>query len=93
VPTEIPGQSKAVQVIARDITERKKAEQALADEATRRRILVDHSLDGIVVLDENGKVYEANRRFGDMLGYCPEEVRELRVWDWDTQWPREQLLE
>jgi two-component system, NtrC family, sensor kinase len=93
VPTEIPGQSKAVQVIARDITERKEAEQALADEATRRRILVDHSRDGIVVLDENGKVYEANRRFGDMLGYSPEEVRELRVWDWDTQWPREQLLE
>jgi len=76
-----------------DITERKQAEQALADEATRRRILVDQSLDGIVVLDENAKVYEANQKFAEMLGYTPEEVRELHTWDWDTQWTRKQLLE
>jgi PAS domain S-box-containing protein len=79
--------------IARNITERKKAEQALADEATRRRILIDQSLDGIVVLDENAKVYEANRRFAEMLGYTPEEVRELHTWDWDKNFPPEQLLE
>jgi len=79
--------------LAKNITERKKAEQALADEATRRRILVDQSRDGIVVLDENGKVYEANQRFAEMLGYTLEEVRELHMWDWDTQWTREQLLE
>ena len=79
--------------LARDITEHKKAEQALADEATRRRILVDQSIDGIVVLDENGKVYEANQRFAEMLGYTPEEVRELHMWDWDKNFPPEQLLE
>jgi len=76
-----------------DITKRKRAEEVLAGEAIRRRILVDQSRDGISVLDENGKVYEANRRFAEMLGYSPEEVRELHVWDWDTQWTREQLLE
>jgi len=79
--------------LARDITERKQQEQALADEATRRRILIEQSRDGIVVLDEDGKVYEANQRFAEMLGYTPEEVRELHMWDWDTQWSREQLLE
>jgi len=76
-----------------DITERKQAEEVLAGEAIRRRILVDQSRDGISILDENGKVYEANQRFAEMLGYSPEEVRELHVWDWDTQWTREQLLE
>ncbi|MCJ7426354.1 MAG: PAS domain S-box protein [Dehalococcoidales bacterium] len=79
--------------VARDITERKRAEEALADEATRRRILIDQSLDGIVILDENSKVYEANQKFCEMLGYTPEEVRELHTWDWDTQWTKEQLLE
>jgi two-component system NtrC family sensor kinase len=79
--------------IGRNITERKKAEQALADEATRRRILIDQSLDGIVVLDENAKVYEANQKFAEMLGYTPEEVRELHTWDWDKNFPPEQLLE
>ncbi len=79
--------------LARDITDRKKAEQALSDEATRRRILVDESGDGIVVLDEQGNVYEANQKFADMLGYTPEEVRKLSVWDWDAQIKREQLDE
>jgi PAS domain S-box-containing protein len=76
-----------------DITDRKKAEQALADEATRRRILIEQSLDGIVVLDEDAKVYEANQKFAEMLGYTPEEVRELHTWDWDKNFPPEQLLE
>jgi PAS domain S-box-containing protein len=79
--------------LSRDITERKKAEEALADELTRRRILVDQSRDGIVILDQNGKVYEANQRFAEMLGYTPEEVRKLSVWDWEFQYPREQVAE
>jgi two-component system NtrC family sensor kinase len=79
--------------IARDITERKQAESALAGEATRHRILIDESSDGIVILDEKGKVCEANKRFTDMLGYTPEEARELYVWDWEFQFPRERVAE
>ncbi|MFH1080752.1 MAG: PAS domain S-box protein [Pseudomonadota bacterium] len=75
------------------ITERKQAEEALKEEAIRRRILVEQSRDGIVVLDQNGKVYEANQRYADLLGYSMEEVLQLHVWDWDTQWTREQLME
>jgi PAS domain S-box-containing protein len=79
--------------MTRDTTERKRAEQALAEEAIRRRILVEQSRDGIVVLDQNGRVDEANQRYADMLGYSAEEVRQLYVWDWDARWTREQLLE
>ena len=57
------------------LQEQKKVEEALATEATRRRILIEQSSDGIVVLDQNGNVYEANQRFADMLGYSLEEVR------------------
>ena len=76
-----------------DITERKRAEEALADEATRRRILIDQSSDGIAILDEKGKIHEANQRFAEMLGYTPEEARELHVWDFEAQLNREQILE
>jgi PAS domain S-box-containing protein len=79
--------------INRNITERKKAEQALADEATWRRILVEQSRDGIVILDQNGKVFEANQQFAEMLGYTPEEVAQLDVWDWEYLYPRERVLE
>jgi len=76
-----------------DLTERKRAEEALFDEITKRRILIDQSRDGIVTLDEEGKVYESNRRFAEMLGYTPEEMRELHVWDWDAEFNRKQILE
>ncbi len=76
-----------------DITKRKKAEEELANEATRRRILIDQSRDGIVVLDQNGNVYEANQRFAEMLGYTPKEVRRLKVYDWEFLYPHERILE
>lgn len=74
-----------------DITERKQVEKALAEEAVRRRILVEQSRDGIVVMNQEGGVYEANKRFAEMLGYTMEEVYQLHVWDWDGQFTREQL--
>ena len=69
----------------------KQAERAIAEEAIRRRILFEQSRDGIVVLDETGKVFEANRRYCEMLGYSAEEIRELYVWDWDARWLVEEL--
>ena len=65
--------------------EQRKFEQELADEAVRRRVLVEQSSDGIVVLDQDGRVYEANNRFAEMIGYSVEEVRHLTVWDWEYQ--------
>jgi two-component system NtrC family sensor kinase len=91
-PININGEACLIGV-SFDITERKLMEKALADEATRRRILIEHSRDGIVILDQNGAVYEANRRFAEMLGYSPEEVLKLNVWDWEYQYPPEQVRE
>ena len=76
-----------------DITERKQAEEALADEVIRRRILIDESSDGIVIIDEKGSVYEANQRFAEMLGYTHKEVLKLNVWDWDAHFKPEQIDE
>jgi PAS domain S-box-containing protein len=76
-----------------DITERKEAENRIAEEAMRRRMLFEQYMDGIVVIDQDGKVYETNKRFAEMLGYSPEEVLTLHMWDWSTFYTREQLLE
>ncbi|TGC06992.1 ATP-binding protein [Methanolobus halotolerans] len=76
-----------------DITENKKAEIKIAEEAVRKRVLIEQSHDGIVILDQKGKVFEANRKYAEMLGYSPEEILTLHVWDWDAQWTREQLME
>jgi PAS domain S-box-containing protein len=79
--------------VSLDITERKRMEESLANEAIRRRILIEQSRDGIVILDQNGAVYEANRRFAEMLGYSREEISKLNVWDWEYLYPPERVLE
>jgi PAS domain S-box-containing protein len=74
-----------------DISDRKQVARTLAEEATRRRILFEQSRDGIVVVDLEGAVIEANTAFAEMLGYAPDEMQALHVWDWATR-PREELL-
>jgi PAS domain S-box-containing protein len=86
------GRLIGIEGIVRDITERKKAEDALAEEASRRHIMIDQSKDGIVVLYPDGRVYETNRQFAEMIGYSQEEVNQLHVWDWENQVSREKLL-
>jgi PAS domain S-box-containing protein len=79
--------------ISTDITERKRMEEAMSDEAVRRRLLIDQSRDGIVIIDQTGAVYEVNLRFAEMHGYTPEEIAKLHIWDWEKSLPPEQLLQ
>ncbi len=76
-----------------DITKRRRAEIKIEQEAVRRRIFIEQSRDGIVVLDLEGGVFEANQRFADMLGYSSEEVASLHVWEWDAQSSKEKIRE
>ena len=80
-------------LVLRDITERKRMEEQLENEVFLRRLLVEQSRDGVVVLEQDGNVYEANQQYARMLGYSMEEVHQLHVWDWDTIFGKEELLE
>ena len=82
-----------VYIAAHDITEHKRAEAALAEEATRRRALFEQSKDGIVVVNVSGETIEANRSFARMLGYRVEELLQLHIWDWEADMTRDQILE
>lgn len=77
--------------IAAIAIEHKRAEENLANEAIRRRILIEQSSDGIVILDQDGHIYEASQKFCEMLGYTVEEASKLSVWDWEYQYSREQV--
>jgi PAS domain S-box-containing protein len=76
-----------------DITERKRTEARVAEETARRRILIEQSNDGIVVLNDKGEVIEANQKYADMLGYSMNEFLQLHVWDWDNRYPHEDVIE
>ncbi len=60
--------------IMRDITERKRAEEALRDHAERLRSIVESTKDAIVLLDQEGKVAFWNKGAQDMFGYSVPEI-------------------
>ena len=81
----------AILAVVRNVTERKKIELKCAEDDIRKRIFIEESRDGIVILDEDGKVNEANKTFSNMLGYSPKEILSLYVWDWDVHFKRDVL--
>ena len=66
--------------IIRDITERKRAEEALIESEERYRGLYESSIDGIVSAD-GGNIIECNQAFVDMLGYTKEEIKKMNYLD------------
>ena len=68
------------------------AQRGVAEEASRRRALFEMARDGMVVLNEDCSVFEANLQFAAMLGYRPEELARLHVWDWEARFSKSELL-
>jgi two-component system, cell cycle sensor histidine kinase and response regulator CckA len=60
--------------IVRDISERKRTEEALRASETRFRSLIEHSLDLLTVLDADGRLTYASPSAGPLLGYAPGEL-------------------
>jgi len=58
----------------RDITERRRAEEALRQREEQLRMIFENVNDVIIRVDERGVVTDCNRRLKDVFGYEPEEV-------------------
>lgn len=80
-------------VTVRDITDRKRAEEALKDSAERYRLIVETSMDGFVLVDENGHVIEANDVYCNAVGYSREELRNMHIPDVDSENNMEKIRE
>jgi PAS domain S-box-containing protein len=65
----------AMQVVFRDITERKRMEEELKASEERYRDLFENANDGIYILDRAGRIVSFNRKAEELTGYTFEEVR------------------
>lgn len=73
-PVHEKGKLIGVMINAQDITERKQAEKALRESEAKYRVLVEASNDGIISIDERGRIISWNKAAEQMFGYQRHEV-------------------
>jgi PAS domain S-box-containing protein len=72
-----------VRILALDVTERRIAEAALRESEERYRAVIETTDTGYVVLDEKGRVLDANRNYVGLTGHSTlDEIRGRSVTDW-----------
>jgi PAS domain S-box-containing protein len=76
------GERKATCVLVHDLSERKRAEEALRQSEARYRAVMEQSPDAIYLVDvETRRVLETNSAFQRMTGYSSEEAKGLSNYD------------
>ncbi len=75
------GKPVGVQGIARDITERKRAENVLRQNEAKLKDLFDNAPLGYHELDRDGRIVRVNRTELELLGYQTEEMVGYFVWE------------
>jgi len=73
------GKITGMLVIARDITERKKAEEELKKSEERYRALLEQTPVGIFNLDVKGKITYINKELEEITGYSRDEIQGKNV--------------
>ncbi len=75
------GQVIGVAVLAQDMTERKRAEEALRESEEKFRTIIEQSTEGVALIDEEGNIVEWNQANERIAGLRRDEVIGLPFWN------------
>ena len=78
-PMLVDGQPHILTVV-QNTTKRREAEDALRTSEERYRTLVEQTADGVLLLDQDGRIVDTNPAMGELLGRSTDELR-------GTLWP------
>lgn len=82
-PVKEEGEIVGGYVIFDDITEFINRENLLNKRLKLISRMVEKANLGIIMIDQDHKVVEANQRFCEMIGYSQSEIANLHAWDWE----------
>ncbi|MEP6692252.1 MAG: PAS domain S-box protein [Gemmatimonadaceae bacterium] len=68
------GEIDTVLAISHDITDRKRAEEALRESERKYRVVVEQASDGIALADAHGVIVDVNQRVSEIVGYSHGEL-------------------
>src|SRR5208337_4991665 len=91
----VDGEILGYQGIIRDVTNQKKAEQALIQHEQTLRALLNATTDIALLVNKQGEILTMNRQFASSLGRPTEELMGKSVFellDPEATWNREQRL-
>ena len=71
-------------VLWADITEERRRVRIAAEEAERHRILFDNAAHGIVMVDTDFRIIQANTMLTKMLRCDADQIIGTQTWDWNT---------
>ena len=81
-------------VIIRDVTERKKAVDALQESEKKYRTVIETTGTGFVMLDGRGRVMDANREYVRLTGHTDlSEIAGKNIIEWTAEHDRDKNLE
>jgi PAS domain S-box-containing protein len=62
-----------------DISKRKEAEQALVESEARSNAVLNHAIEGIITIDEQGTIHSLNPAAEEIFGYKQSEVLKTNI--------------
>lgn len=88
-PVTLDGQERII-VVARDVTDRREAEEALAETAENYRSVFNATSDAIVIQEpDSAMIIDANRAAARMLGYSRRQLRRMTAPELLSQEPEQ----
>ncbi|MDX8379017.1 MAG: PAS domain S-box protein [Gallionella sp.] len=64
-----------------DITERKRSEVRLRESEEKFRAIFEGTLDGIILIDDTGRIVDCNPEFMRQTSMALEQIKQLYVWE------------
>jgi PAS domain S-box-containing protein len=68
-------------VVATDITDRRRLQEALFHSRRRLQALFDYALDAILLANDAGEYVDANPAACALLGYTRDQILRMRIWE------------